>query len=77
MGEEDISSGFRAKLEQELNNFQAVMAQTLDSFNHWSNHYSQRMQDSLNGVEYLSGVDFLNLHQNIRSEAISQVRRFF
>lgn len=73
MGEDQISNRFRAKLEQDLNNYQMGMSQTLDSFNHWSNHYSHRMQDSLNGVEYFSENDFVRLRDSVRNEAISKV----
>lgn len=75
MGEDAISNVFRDKLEQDLNGYQTTMSQTLDSFNQWMNHYSHRMQESLNGVQYFALNDFTNVNQNIRNEAISQVCR--
>jgi len=72
MGDDEISNGSRAKLELDLNNFQSGMSQTLDAFNHWSNHYNNRMQESLNGVEYFSAGDFSSFHQNLKNEAVSQ-----
>lgn len=75
MGDDAISNVFREKLEQDLNNYQATSSQTLDSFNHWINHYNHRMQESLNGVDYFPLNDFINVHQNIKNEAISQVCR--
>lgn len=73
MGDDEISNGLRAKLEQDLNNYQSILNQILDSFNHSPNEYSRRMQESLNGVEYFGLNEFMGLHQNIRNEAISQV----
>lgn len=73
MGDDEISNGSRAKLEQDLNNYQSVLSQTLDSFNHCRNEYSRRMQESLNGVEYFSLNEFMTAHQNIRNEVIAQV----
>lgn len=73
MGDDEISNEFRGKLEQDLNNYQSVLSQTLDSFNHCPNDYSRRMQESLNGVEYFSLSEFMSFHQNIRNEAIAKV----
>lgn len=73
MGEDEISNAFRGKLEQDLNNFQITLCQVLDSINQWSNHYSHRMQESLNGVGYRSPDDLMGLHQTVRDEVVSQV----
>lgn len=73
MGDDEISTGSFGKLDQDLNNYQSALTQTLDSYNNCPNHYSRRMQESLNGVEYFSLDEFTSLHQNIRNEAIAQV----
>lgn len=73
MGDDEISNEKRSKLEQDLNNYLSIMDQTLNSFSHCPNHYSHRMQESLNGVEYFSLGDFMSLHLNVKNEAISQV----
>lgn len=73
MGDDEISNTFRTKLEQKLNEFQSVMTQTLESFSRNSQHYSDKMQSTLNGVNYFSATDLINHHQGARNEAISQV----
>lgn len=73
MAEDEISNAFREKLEQDLNSYQTTTSQTLESFNHWSHHYSNQMQASLDAVDYMRLSDFSNRHQNLRNEAISQV----
>lgn len=73
MGEDAISHVFREKLEQDMNGYQTTMSQTLDSFNRAMHHYDQRMLESLNGVQYFPLNDFVNVQQNIRNEATSQV----
>lgn len=73
MGEDAISNVFHEKLDQEMKSYQTTLSQTLDTFNHGINHYSRRMQESLNGVDYFPVNELMNVHQRIRNEAISQV----
>lgn len=73
MGDDEICKSFRTKLEENFMKFQSMMSQTLDTFNQSWNHYNNKMQTSLNGVEYFNGGDFMTHHQNARNEAISQV----
>lgn len=73
MGDDEISSSFRVKLEENLKKFQTIMSQTLDTFDHSTKYYNNKMQTSIDGVAYLSDGDFSNIHQKARNEAISQV----
>lgn len=70
---DDIPMNSREELEQDLNDFQLSMSQTLDSFNQWANYYGNKMQESLNDVEYFSLGDLAILHHTIKSEAVSEV----
>lgn len=76
MGDDEISNSFRVKLEETLKKFQTIMSQTLDTFDHSTKHYNNKMQTSIDGVAYLSDGDFSNLHQNARNEAVAQVAYF-
>lgn len=68
-----MSKEFRAKLEQDLNEFQSLMSITLEAYHLCLQHYTDKMQTSLNGVEYINALDFTNLHQTVKNEALSQV----
>lgn len=73
MGADEISYRFRAKLEKDLNNLQSIVSQTADYYNQCLNQYGQKVQESLNQIEYFSTGDFLHLHQNAKNAAISEV----
>lgn len=73
MGDEAISNGFRAKLEQDLNEYQSLMSITLEAYHLCVQHYADKMQASLNEIEFYSPLEFTKLHQNMKSRAFLQV----
>ncbi|XP_055323105.1 atlastin-like [Sitodiplosis mosellana] len=72
MGDGDISNSFRGRLDQNLNNFQSALIGTLEIFNQRQNHFTNSMQSSLDRVEYFRSDEFVNLHQRVKNEAMSQ-----
>lgn len=73
MGEDEISiqehQSSSIKLENDLNSLQAPLKQLRDCLN----LYSEKMQESLNAIEYFSSFDLVKLHQNVKNEAITKV----
>lgn len=75
MGDKEISNRFDIKLGEELKTFQLETIGVLDSYIRCLNQYSQKMQDSLDEVKYLSSGDLLNLHQITKNAIISEVQK--
>lgn len=63
---------FREKLEQNLNEFNVSICAILELFTENLQYYSDSMQKSINENEYFSEINFLELHQSSKDEAISK-----
>lgn len=75
MGDETISNRFRGKLEQDLNEYQSLMSITLEAYHLCLQFYSDKLQSSLNDVEFFSALELTKLHQSVKNEAIAQVTK--
>lgn len=73
MGDDGIYKGAYEKLTQNMDNFHSALTKTFEIYSDCQNHYRNSMQTSLDRVEYFDQGEFMNLHQNTKNEAISQV----
>lgn len=72
MGDDEISGVYREKLEQNLNELRGSMTGVMDLYTQNLQHYVDSIQGSLNQNEYFTGVDFIKLHQNTKSQTLTQ-----
>lgn len=56
-----------------LNRFRDMLSLTLEAYHLSLQLYNDKMQASLNGVEYYSTFDLTKLHQSVKNEAVAQV----
>lgn len=74
MGETEISGDFRAKLEQDLDNFQSALSTTIQKYTLCLNNYNESMQSTLDAVEeYYRQDEMMNRHQNKKNQSMTQV----
>lgn len=73
LGDEELSSKFHTKLDEELSEFQSTMSQTLKAYTRCLEQYSKKMQESLDNSSYLGAGDFPILHQTTKTATILEV----
>lgn len=73
MGDDQLSSEFREKLQQDLDSIQSALVTVSESFNECLNYYSEILHKSTDGDLYQSQNDLIKLHQNTKNEARAQV----
>lgn len=74
MGDDELSNGFRDKLQQDLDGIQSALATITDSYNECLKYYSDTLHRLTEGP-YESPNDLIQLHQNTKNEARAQVQR--
>lgn len=73
-GDVEITTPFRERLVQYLDNLQLTLVKTLESYLDSLKYYSDTLEKSIEeAASYLSEGDFIKLHQNTKKEAQSQV----
>lgn len=73
-GDAEITTPFRDRLVQYLDNLQSTLVKTLESYLDSLKYYSDTLEKSIEeAASYLSQGDFIKLHQNTKKEAQSQV----
>lgn len=75
LGESEISDGFRNKLKEDLDNFQVKLSKTMQTYALCLSNYTNSMQSSLDAVDYHRQEEIIKLHQNTKSQSMTQVRK--
>lgn len=73
MGDDEISKEFRDRFDRNLTEFQSIVTKTLESYSRSPKHYTVKMQQSFNEVDYFTLADAMILHVEMKDAAISQV----
>lgn len=69
----DISDDFRDNLKQELNNLQSTLSITMQIYALCASNYNNSMQKSLDEVEYYRPDEFMNRHEHVKNQSMTQV----
>lgn len=73
LGDVEIAEASRRNLEQFLIDLRSTIIRTFDRYNYCLQEYNQVMQKSLDEVEYFEMHRLMRVHQEKKSQAISQV----
>lgn len=74
MGDDDITSSFAEKLQEQFEYFQFAIETNLALYKDSLNYYSNSMRNELDKIEsYAKPNSLMETHQNARKDAIEQV----
>lgn len=74
LGDQEASTNFRKKLDQDLNNFYSKLISVSESYNKCLNIYVDSMKKSFNGTKsFFDQVDLIKMHQQTKKEILAKV----
>lgn len=72
LGDDQVCSEFREKLQLDLDGIQSALVTVSESFNECLNYYTETLHKSTDGDSYQTQNDLIKLHQNTKNEARAQ-----